>query len=106
MAVAVAIDQLGMVIVDATKTYGGVLPVALADPEVEVALVIGGDAFDPQAFSTMLVEASRKEGKPVLYAMLGAYGHNPTVDYLADHGVATAPSAERVLRAYARMAAR
>ena len=98
--------DIGMVIVDATKIYGSVLRVALADTEVDVALVIGGDAFDPAAFSTMLVEASQKESKPLLYALLGAYGPNSTAGYLADNGVATAPSAERALRAYARLALR
>jgi acetyltransferase len=98
--------DIGMVIVDATRIYGGVLRVALADPEVDAALVIGGDAADPQAFSEMLVEASRKEGKPVLHVVSGDFGTNSTGGYLADRGVAFAPSAERVLRAYARLALR
>ena len=75
-------------------------------PGASGTLVIGGDAFDPEAFSTMLAEASQKESKPLLYALLGAYGPNPTAGYLADHGLATAPSAERALRAYARLALR
>jgi acyl-CoA synthetase (NDP forming) len=98
--------DIGMVILDATRIYGGVLRVALADPGVDAALVIGGDAADPQAFSEMLVEASRKEGKPVLHVISGDYGPNPTGGYLADHGVAFAPSGERALRAYARLALR
>jgi acyl-CoA synthetase (NDP forming) len=98
--------DIGMVIVDATRIYGGVLRVALADPGVDAALVIGGDAADPRAFSEMLVEASRKEGKPVLHVISGDYGPNPTGGYLADHGVAFAASAERALRAYARLAIR
>jgi len=98
--------DIGMVILDATRIYGGVLRVALADPGVDAALVIGGDAAEPQAFSEMLVEASRKEGKPVLHVISGDYGPNPTGGYLADHGVAFAPSAERALRAYARLALR
>jgi acyl-CoA synthetase (NDP forming) len=98
--------DIGMVILDATRIYGGILRVALADPGVDAALVIGGDATDPQAFSEMLVEASRKEGKPVLHVISGDYGPNPTGGYLADHGVAFAPSAERALRAYARLALR
>jgi acetyltransferase len=98
--------DIGMVIVDATRIYGGVLRVALADPEVDAALVIGGDAADPQAYSEMLVEASRKEGKPVLHVLSGDFGTNSTGGYLADHGVAFAPSAERALRAYARLALR
>jgi acetyltransferase len=98
--------DMGMVIVDATRIYGGVLRAALADPEVDAALVIGGDAADPRAFSEMLVAASQKEGKPVLHVLSGDYGPNPTGGYLADHGVAFAPSAERALRAYARLALR
>jgi hypothetical protein len=95
-----------MVIVDAARTYGRVLRVALADTGVDAALVIGGYHADPQAFSEMLVEASRKEGKPVLYALTGFFGDDFTADYLADHGVVSAPSAERALRAYARLALR
>jgi acyl-CoA synthetase (NDP forming) len=98
--------DIGMVIVDATRIYGGVLRVALADPEVDAALVIGGDAADPRAFSEMLVEASRKEGKPVIYVLSRDFGPNSTGGYLADHGVAFAPTAERALRAYARLALR
>ena len=98
--------DIGMVIADATRIYGRVVRVALADPEVDAALVIGGDGADHQAFSEMLVEASQKEGKPVLYALSGDFGPNSTGEYLADHGVSTAPSAERALRAYARIALR
>ena len=39
--------DIGMVILDATRIYGGVLRVALADPEVDAALVIGGDRRGP-----------------------------------------------------------
>ncbi len=98
--------DVGMVIADATAMYGRCLRVAIADAGVDAALVIGGDRFDPQAFSEMLVDASKKNDKPVLYALTEDFGSNPTADYLADHGVATAPSAERALRAYARLALR
>jgi acyl-CoA synthetase (NDP forming) len=98
--------DIGMVIVDAARTYGRVLRVALADAGVDAALVIGGGFADRQAFSEMLVEASRQQGKPVLYALTGFFGEDSTIDYLADHGVVSAPSAERALRAYARLALR
>jgi acetyltransferase len=98
--------DVGMVIVDATKAYGRCIRVAITDPGVDSALVIGGDRADPRAFSEMLVEASRTSRKPLLYALAEDFGTNPTADYLADHGVATAPSAERALRAYARLALR
>jgi hypothetical protein len=65
--------------------------------------VIGGDASDPQGFAEMLAEASLRSGKPVLYALTGDFGPSDTAEFLAAHGVATAPSAERALRAYLRI---
>jgi acyl-CoA synthetase (NDP forming) len=95
--------DVGMVLVGATGVYGECLRIALADSGVDAALVIGGDASDPQGFAEMLAEASLRSGKPVLYALTGDFGPSDTAEFLAAHGVATAPSAERALRAYLRI---
>jgi acetyltransferase len=96
--------DVGMVIAGATAQYGACLRVAIADSDVDAAMVIGGDFSDPQGFAEMLVDASSRSGKPVLYALAGDYGTSETADFLAARGVATAPTAERALRAYARLA--
>jgi acyl-CoA synthetase (NDP forming) len=59
--------------------------------------------FEPRSVAVVGVSRS---GKPVLYALTGDFGPGFTADYLADHGVVSAPSAERALRAYARLALR
>ncbi|GAB4331905.1 MAG: CoA-binding protein [Dehalococcoidia bacterium] len=95
--------DVGMVIVGAAETYGRCLRMALADENVDAALVIGGDRQDPEAFARMLVEASQEAGKPVIHALSGDFGPVTTAEYLTDNGIAHAPSAERALRAYARV---
>lgn len=96
--------DVGMVLVDASEVYGRCLRIALADENVDAALVIGGDRRDPQAFARMMVEASQESGKPVIHALTGDFGPVTTAEYLTDNGIAHAPSAERALRAYARIA--
>jgi acyl-CoA synthetase (NDP forming) len=96
--------DVGMVLFGATDLYGGCLRVALADPGVDAAVVIGGDHGNPQGFAEMLVEASSQSGKPVLYALTGDFPTGETQELLNASGVVTAPSAERALRAYARLA--
>lgn len=96
--------DVGMVLHGATAVYGEALRIALADPAVDAALVIGGDRSDPAGFAEMLIEARRQSGKPVLYAAGGRFfGGEEHLRRLAERGVATAPTAERALRAYARL---
>jgi acetyltransferase len=98
--------DVGMVLVGAAAQYGRCIRIAAADPAVEAVLVIGGDRGDPQAFASMLVDESARSRKPVLYALTGDFGSVDLADFLTEHGIATAPSAERALRAYARLALR
>jgi acetyltransferase len=96
--------DVGMVLVGATEVYGRCLNLALGDSQVDAAVVIGGARDDAEGFARMLVEAHRESGKPVMYALAEEGG--PSQAALADGGVATAPSAERCLRAYARVLGR
>lgn len=95
--------DVGMVLANASEMYGRCLRIALADENVDAALVINGDRQDPQAFARMMVEASQETGKPVIHALSGDFGPVTTAEYLTDNGIAHAPSAERALRAYARV---
>ena len=98
--------DVGMVLQGATAVYGEALRIALADSSVDAALVIGGDRSDPAAFAEMLIDARQRSGKPVLYAVGGRFfGGEEHLRRLAEGGVATAPTAERALRAYARLVA-
>lgn len=94
--------DVGMVLAGATEVYGRCLRLALADPGVDMAVVIGGARDGVDEFAQMLVEARRHSGKPVMYALAEEGG--PVQALLAEGGVATAPTAERCLRAYARLA--
>lgn len=96
--------DVGMVLVGASETYGRCLRIVLADEGVDAALVIGGDRLDPEAFARMMVEASQAAGKPVIHALTGDFGPPTTAEHLTANGIAHAPSAERALRAYARVA--
>ncbi len=98
--------DVGMVLQGATEFYGRCLRLALADPNVDAAAVIGGARDDAAGFARMLVDARRESGKPVMYALSDDFGPATTARLLAEGGVATAPSAERCLRAYARIASR
>jgi hypothetical protein len=51
----------------------------------------------------MLAKHSSETGKPVLYALNEDFGPTSTHELLAENHIATAPSAERALRAYARV---
>ncbi len=93
--------DVGMVLAGATEMYGRCLRLALADRAVDAALVIGGERGNNDSFARMLVEAHRDSDKPVMYALSDDYG-TETAAILAAGGVATAPTAERCLRAYAR----
>lgn len=96
--------DVGMVLQGATAVYGESLRIALADPGVDAALVIGGDRSDPAAFAEMLIELRRTAGKPILYAQGGSFfGGEDQRARLAEGGVAVAPTAERAVRAYARL---
>lgn len=98
--------DVGMVLQGATEVYGQALLRTLADPNVDAALVIGGDRTNPEAFAEMLVGARRASGKPVLYALGGSFfGGEELQARLLEGGVATAPTAERAIRAYARLLA-
>jgi acetyltransferase len=97
--------DVGMVLAGATDMYGRCLRLALADSEVDAALVIGGERGNNQGFARMLVDARRQSGKLVLYALSDDYG-TEVAEFLAAGGVPTAPTAERCLRAYARHRAR
>lgn len=94
--------DVGMVLAGAAEVYGRGLRLALADPGVDAALVIGGERSNAEGFASMLADARRECGKPVLYALSDDFGPADTAELLAKGGVATAPSAERCLRAYAR----
>ena len=100
-SVANPID-VGMVLVGATDVYGRCLRRVLADPGVDAAVVIGGARDDGEGFARMLVGAVRDSEKPVMYALADEDGK--VYELLAEGGVPTAPTAERCLRAYARLA--
>jgi acetyltransferase len=93
--------DVGMVLAGATEMYGRCLRLALADSDVDAGLVIGGERGNSESFARMLVDARGESGKPVMYALSDDYG-TETAAILAAGGVATAPTAERCLRAYAR----
>ncbi len=95
--------DVGMVLVGATEHYGQCLRIALDEPTVDAAIVIGLSREDPQGFARMLAKHSRETGKPVLFALNEDFGPQSTHELLADTHIATAPSAERALRAYARV---
>ncbi len=95
--------DVGMVLQGATVLFGRCLGIALADPNVDAAVVIGGEQGNNEGFARMLANARRHSGKPVMYALADDFGPNPAAGLLAGAGVATAPSAERCLRAYARL---
>jgi len=95
--------DVGMVLEGAAEVYGRALELALSDPGVDAALVIGGDRREPGRFAEMLQETRARFRKPVLYATsfpLASGDHGPE---LQRAGVATAPSGERLLRAYGRL---
>ncbi len=96
--------DVGMVLQGAADFYGRCLRLALADPNVDAAVVIGGERGNFEGFARMLTDARGESGKPVMYALSDDFGPNSTAPLLARGGVATAPSAERCLRAYARIA--
>jgi acetyltransferase len=98
--------DVGMALVGVTGLYRDCLRIALADPGVDAAMVIGLDFGDPQGFLKMLAEESSHSGRPVLYALIGDVASSETTAFLTARGIATAPSAERALRAYARLALR
>ena len=95
--------DVGMVMVGATEHYGRCLGIALDDRNVDAAVVIGGARDDARGFASMLADHSRNTGKPILYALNDGFGPQPTHELLAENHIATAPSAERALRAYARV---
>jgi acetyltransferase len=98
--------DVGMVLAGAASVYGRCIRIASEDHDVEAVLVIGGDFGDPRGFAEMLVDESARSGKPLLYALTGDFGSLDLGGFLTEHGIATAPSAERALRAYARLALR
>lgn len=95
--------DVGMVIQGAAEIYGPCLRAVLADDGVDAAVVIGGSRIDIEGFGQMLADARRTTGKPVLYVLGDETGPSPMATFLAEAGVATAPSAERCLRAYVRL---
>jgi acyl-CoA synthetase (NDP forming) len=95
--------DVGMVIQGAAAIYGPCLRAVLADDGVDAAVVIGGSRIDIDGFGQMLADARRSTGKPVLYVLGDEPSPSPMATLLAEAGVATAPSAERCLRAYARL---
>ena len=97
--------DVGMVLQGAAEVYGRCLDVALADPNVDAAVVIGGERGNEEGFARMLADSRLKGGKPVMYALADG-GTAAVHTLLAGARVATAPSAERCLRAYARLAIR
>ncbi|MBE7520341.1 MAG: CoA-binding protein [Thermoflexaceae bacterium] len=98
--------DVGMVLQGAAEFYGRCLRLALADENVDAAVVIGGERGNMEGFARMLADVRRESSKPVMYALSDDFGPNPTTPLLAQGDVATAPSAERCLRAYARLAVR
>lgn len=98
--------DVGMVIQRAAEVYGPCLRAVLADDGVDAAVVIGGSRADLDGFGQMLADARRSTGKPVLYVLTDDPNPSPMATLLAEAGVATAPSAERCLRAYARLVIR
>ncbi len=96
--------DVGMVLQGAAEVYGRCLEVALADPNVDTAVVIGGERGNEDGFGQMLAKAAEASGKQVLHALDG--GPASVHELLAAANVGTAPSAERCLRAYARLADR
>ena len=95
--------DVGMVLQGTSTLFGRCLEIALADPNVDAAVVIGGERGNNEGFARMLAGVRRDSGKPVMYALTEDFGPNPSASPLAEAGVATAPSAERCLRAYARV---
>ena len=102
-SVANPID-VGMALVGATELYRRCLEVALADPGVDAALVIGVSRGDSGGFAEMLADVTRETGKPLMYVVGPEQQDRRMLEMLAEAGVATAPTAERALRAYARVA--
>jgi acyl-CoA synthetase (NDP forming) len=97
--------DVGMVLQGAADVYGACLSVALADAGVDAAVVIGGERGNEEGFARMLATAREKSRKPVMHALADG-GPASVRSLLAAAGVATAPSAERCLRAFARLAGR
>ncbi len=95
--------DVGMVIAGATEVFAGVLGPTMADPGVDAAVVIGGEGGRAEAFARMLVDVRRAAGKPLMYAASGDFSAAETMELLVEGGVAVVPSAERALRAYARL---
>lgn len=98
--------DVGMVLAGASEVYGRCLRLVLADPGVDAAMVIGGEQGNAGGFAQMLIDARLGSGKPVLHALGADFGAESTARALSEGGVATAPSAERCLRAFARLARR
>jgi acyl-CoA synthetase (NDP forming) len=96
--------DIGLQLAGAAEMYREALAATIDDPGVDAVVVIGstvqGEGW--QAHVGAMGELAQAAAKPVLHVSFGA--NDPVVSQaLAAAGIATFPSAERALRAYARV---
>jgi acyl-CoA synthetase (NDP forming) len=96
--------DIGLQLADAAAMYRDALAAAIDDPGVDAAVVIGSSAQDEgwQEHVEAMGALSRAAGKPVLYVSFVV--NDPAIARaLAAANICSFPSAERALRAYARV---
>jgi acyl-CoA synthetase (NDP forming) len=96
--------DIGLVLGGVTEMYRGAVEATISDPGVDAVVVIGGAARGGgwQAHIEGMARLARATAKPILQVSFGP--GDPAVDRaLAREGIASFRSAERALRAYARV---
>jgi acyl-CoA synthetase (NDP forming) len=96
--------DIGLVLGGAADMYRRAVEATIDDPGVDALVVIGGFARGEgwQAHLETMSGLSRTAAKPILQVSFGSV--DPTLDRaLAREGIPSFPSAERALRAYARV---
>ena len=96
--------DIGLVLGGAAQMYRHAVEATAGDPGVDAVVVIGGFARGEgwQAHLKAMAGLSRATAKPILHVSFGSA--DPTLDRaLAQEGIPSFPSAERALRAYARV---
>lgn len=96
--------DIGLVLGGAADMYRGAVEGTIRDPGVDAVLVIGGFARGEgwQAYIEAMAGLSREAAKPILHVSFGS-GDLVLDRALAQEGIPSFPSAERALRAYARV---
>jgi acyl-CoA synthetase (NDP forming) len=96
--------DVGLVLGGAAEMYRRALEVTLEDPGVDAVVVIGspvqGEGW--QAYVESMAELARAAAKPILHISFGP-GDVAVNCALAAEGIASFPSAERAMHAYARV---